>query len=133
MGCAWDACGLALVPDSTVGMASAGPPATGPEAGLRLESRLKDTQLAVLVKVQKQAAAAGRVERWVRSTLSPVFHAWARLGAMEQARRGPRREAVKQEEAARKKAAKAARDRAAKAEARRDGRRGLRFCAGRSS
>ena len=72
---------------------------------LRLESRLKDTQLAVLVKVQKQAAAAGRVERWVRSTLSPVFHAWARLGAMEQARRGPRREAVKQEEAARNQAA----------------------------
>ena len=68
-------------------------------------SRLKDTQLTVLVKVQKQAAATGRVERWVRSTLSPVFHAWARLGAMEQARRGPRREAVKQEEAARSQAA----------------------------
>ena len=72
---------------------------------LQERSRLKDTQLAVLVKVQKQGAAAGRVERWVRSTLSPVFHAWARLGAMEQARRGPRREAVKQEEAARSQAA----------------------------
>lgn len=72
---------------------------------LQERSRLKDTQLAVLVKVQKQGAAAGRVERWVLSTLSPVFHAWARLGAMEQARRGPRREAVKQEEAARSQAA----------------------------
>ena len=68
-------------------------------------SRLKDTQLTVLVKVQKQGAATGRVERWVLSTLSPVFHAWARLGVMEQARRGPRREAVKQEESARSQAA----------------------------
>ena len=66
---------------------------------------LKDTQLKVLVKVQKQGAATGRIERWVLSTLSPVFHAWARLGAMEQARRGPRREAVKQKESARNQAA----------------------------
>ena len=67
-------------------------------AKLQESAARKDTQLALLVKLKKQGEASERVGSWKRAVLSPVFHAWARLGAVEQVAK--RNEAVATAQAA---------------------------------
>lgn len=48
---------------------------------LQEENRLKDTQIEVLRKLQKQETRSTRVERWCMAKIIPVFSAWCRVTA----------------------------------------------------